>query len=314
VHAGEAWRGLLEQGVYASVAAIADVIMGPRGARRAALERTTGASIAVDRRTGGITLSGTRAATRAARSALESLVVPARIDVVARWPRLFRGGVYSSLDNFMGVLCGHRGQRMREIETRSGAVVWRARNTGHLFLSGADAAVARALLEIESLVVPAATIDVGAEWGGLISSGVHASPADLLHILNGPHGARRAAIQRACGVTMHNSDDFARVYIAGRGSALAAARAAVAAVVVPVHTIDVAGVSGGAVSAWVWAAAPGGGVSAGAGGALSEFRTSPAACVWHSVDGARVYVSGTEPAAVARAHAAVLADIRARAA
>ncbi len=148
----------------------------------------------------------------------------------------------------MKVLHGNDAERLRTIERASGAFIWQSNDSTRVFLSGNPAAIARAHTALDAAVVPAAAIDVAAHWGGLISDGVHASNKDLMKVLHGNDAERLLTITRASGAVIWQSNDSTRVFLSGNAAAIARARTALDAVVIPAATIDVAAHWGGLIA------------------------------------------------------------------
>ncbi len=306
IEVAEQWSRLIEgdEAVYASAMALTKVLHGIGGERIAAIQRTTGTAIWAPPDGSRLFISGDAAAVAAARAALDASVSPtATIDAAARWGALVAEGAHASLNALMKQLHGLAALRLRAVKRSCGVAIWQSPDGARLFLSGEPAAVARAHAALDALVVPAETIYVAARWGKLVEDGVYDSIEDLVRVLHGAGAARLHAIERASGVTIWASRDYSRLFIAGDVASIACARALIYAIVVPACSIDVPPPPADAAAA---------GERAGSGAAAQATRARESsggtdACIWTSGNVARVFVSGADPAAVARAYAAVRA-------
>ena len=154
--------------------------------------------------------------------------------------------------------------------------------------------------------MPAATIDVAVQWGGLIAHGVHASREELMKVMYGAGAERLQAIERASGAFIWASKDSARLFLSGDAPAIARARAAIDALVTPAVTIDIAAQWGALIADGTHASKDA--IIAVLYGARAErvtvIQQSSGAAVWRSRDGARLLLSGDAPG-VAAARAAL---------
>ncbi len=190
----------------------------------------------------------------------------------------------------------------KAVELVSGARIWQSVDSARVFVSGDAAAIARARTAPDALVVPAATIDVMAYWGGLISAGVHASPDDLMMVLHSIGSARKNAVESASGAFVWKSKDGLRLFLSGDAAAVARARPALDAIVVPAATIDVVAHWGGLIVA---AASTGDLMKAlyGTDGDRKiAIERASGANIWKSKDATLLFLTG-DAAAIARARA-----------
>ncbi len=245
---------------------------------------------------------------------------PLVLHLADEWGALIASGVHESASALTRVLVGHEGETVRAIARASGASVRVDAATGDVRLGGTPAEVAAARAAIARVLTPGATIDVAAEWGGLIARGAHASPAALVSFVIGRHGETVARLQRASrGGVVWASRDGSRLYVSGDPAAVARARGALGRLVTPSVELD---------AATEWASLVSGGVHesphhalrvlAGVGAAgLHEIEQASGARVWlgggggrgRDEGGGRVCISGP-PAAVARARAAIGRAVR----
>jgi hypothetical protein len=225
--AGEQWRSLIESGVYGSPSEITRAVVGPGGARVRDLQRSSGASVIIDRANASITMSGSLKAVVLARAAIDTIVVPAAtIDVAAHWGGLISDGVHASKEDLMKVLHGRDGERKNAIERASGAFIWQSNDSTRVFLSGNAAEIARARTALDAVVIPAATIDVAAHWGGLMTA-VGLSADECLRLIYGARASRLVSLQRATGCAIWASKDGSRVFLSGDAAAVARGRDAI---------------------------------------------------------------------------------------
>jgi rRNA processing protein Krr1/Pno1 len=307
------WGGLLRDGVHGSPAELIALLIGGGGARARAIARASGASVrcsgaGAPAGAAAVALRGSPDAVAAAAAACDGVVTPSITLVVAEeWRALLAGGVDASPDAISARLSGPGGERLRSLQAATGAAVWLSPDRARVFISGGATEVARARAAIAEACLPAASIDVGAEYGRLIDGGVHASAAAAVSQLIGPGGERLAALQRATRAAVWVSRAGAStVHIAGPPGAVAAARALLTQALTPAATIDVA-------AEWRWLVDEGvhdsvaealrNVVGPGASRLRAIARASGAA-VWASPDGGRLFISGGE-APVARARAAI---------
>ncbi len=133
-----------------------------------------------------------------------------------------------------------------------------------------------------------------------------------MKVLYGRDAERIIAITRASGAFIWMSNDSARVFLSGNAAAIARARTALDAVVVPTATISVADVCHGVdferVARYVAS------MIGYSGAIVLDIENSTGANIWASQDGARVFVSGADPAAVRRARAVLIMDMMAKSA
>ncbi len=147
------------------------------------------------------------------------------------------------------------------------------------------------------------TLHAADEWGHLLASGVHGSPGAMLKMLVGEGGRTVRAIERASGAAVA-TDRATAVTLRGAPGAVARARAALGAVLVPAATIDVAGEWGPLVAEGVYASAEActRHLLGPRSGRLRAVEATTGARVWASVDGRHIYISGGgELVAAARA-------------
>ena len=102
------------------------------------------------------------------------------------------------------------------------------------------------------------------------------------------------------------------MFLSGNAAAIARARTALDAVVVPAATISVAAVCHGV--AFERAATYVASMIGYSGAGVIDIQNSTGATIWASKDGARVFVSGADPAAVRRARAVLVVDMMAKSA
>jgi rRNA processing protein Krr1/Pno1 len=242
IDAAAAWGGLVVSGVHESIAKLLQHLIGVGGARATAIERSSGSVVWWSRGDSNarVFISGDPLAVDAARTAMEALVQPAAtIDAGARWGHLVAAGVHGSVEDCVKFIVGARAARLQAIAQRTGGVVWVSKDCRRVFVSGEGPAVVRARAAIETLVVPAATIDVLKQWGDLISGGVHASVVACLGHLFGPKAERVNAVEAASGAGVLASKDSGRVFLFGEPECVEAARRAIDAVIRPGASLDV---------------------------------------------------------------------------
>ena len=133
-----------------------------------------------------------------------------------------------------------------------------------------------------------------------------------MKVLHGLDAERKNAIERASGAFIWRSNDSTRVFLSGNAAAIARARTALDAVVVPAATISVAEVCHGV--AFERAATYVASMIGYSGDGVIDIQNSTGAMIWASKDGARVFVSGADPAAVRRARAVLVVDMIAKSA
>lgn len=249
-------------------------------------------------------------AVASARAACGAAVIPAAsVNVGEIWGHLVAAGVFPSRAALAAHVVGAGGETARVLVRESGAGLRVSRDRSAVHFMGGPAAVARARLAVERILVPAETLSVGALWGYLVDSGVYESAEALAGVLT-EGGYRRAAVLRAAvpGAHMRVSSDGARVFLMGPAGAVAAARAALEALIVPALTVHVSSAWGHLVEygAFESAGAIVAALEGGGGALLREVEVVSGALV--SVSGARggggsrLHVFGG-PAAAARARA-----------
>ncbi len=232
----------------------------------------------------------------------------ATLHVAERWCDLLARGVHASPEGLLSHLMGPGAVRLQALQAGSGALVWPSVDRTRLLVAGDAAAVSRALLALDALVTPAATIEVEATWGPLIAAGVHATAADCVARLFGAGGARLRGVEQATEAVVWATARGAHVHLAGTPAAVAHARAEIDKIVVPGAVIDVSRELGGLVgdgdhaslSATVRALI---GVR---GERLEAVERSSGAVAWVARDRTRLFLSGDAPA-IARARAALVA-------
>lgn len=306
--ASEAWPALIASGVHASPALLTRHIVGSGGARVRAVERVSGARVHVDRSRAAVTLRGAPDAIARARAALDAIVSPAAtIDVAAQWGALVARGVHPSPAACVRQLMGVGASRLHAVERASGAMVWSSADSARVFIVGEPPAIRRARSGLDRLLVPAATIDIGARWGGLIADGVFASPGAVAgQILGGPAAEGLRALEAASGAVVWVARDNSRVFVAGEPAACKRAYAALDAAVVPAAVIDAGKRWGRLIAAGVHAspAAAVGNLIGPGSARLHAIARGAGAVVWAARDGGRLFVCG-DAAAVDAAAAAM---------
>lgn len=295
---GARWGNLVTRGYFASTSDVVRHIHGLGASRMRVVQRISGAMVWAAPDGSRVFMSGDAAAVAAAHAAIDVMCVPcATVDVAGAWGTLISSGVHASPSALMRHIMGPRRERAHAIEVSTGAVVWTSNDDTRVFLAGDAAAIARGRAALDTLIVPARTIDAGVEWARLIADGVHDSTEAVWRHLIGPRGERVRQLEAASGAVIWSTDDRSRVFLAGSPDGVTRARSVMERMATPRVTIDVA---------QQWVATCGGQFASPlecvrhliVSGA-ERLRAAERACgalVWASSDGARVFVSGDDAA------------------
>jgi hypothetical protein len=269
-------------------------VLGSDGRRGREIEAATGATLLVGSSGGGpgtsLDATGPPPAVAAALATLKAVTLRcATVDVSAQWGDLIASGVHASPKTL--ALHVNGGERLRAVEVAACAGVWTAGGGARVFLVATDAAAldtARAALDI--IVRPGATIDVAAEWAGLLA-GVH-TPSSLRGLFLSGAGWL-ADIEAETGAAAWYSADASRVFLSGSERAIAAARDAIARRVAPGVTIDAGAEWGHLVASGVHSS-PGAILKhlLGYGSTLAHIGHATGAAIWSCRESSRVFISG----------------------